>query len=161
MDDVKLKRLQKLFGEEDVWEEPKTAIQSRSQKGKPHAKMDVPHNLESDIKDDYNIGGSQKCHQAFALGVYHRDMMTAATIRPQLSPADLEKVEFPVFSGQMGDVAPKEERFTPLSLAINYPSLYIGNTNRNRAAPFFTWHSLLGRQTWDIYYIWHPHEPKR
>jgi len=169
MDEATLKRLQKLLGEEDVWDEPAPVVNAPANNKEQFVGIS-PLNFESDMEEgtyDYNFGRSQNQQpQSSRRGKKTgkgagASLAPPAAARPQVPLADLEKVQLAVFAGKIGDVSPKGMQFTPVTLAVNYPIQYIGNANRAKAAPFFNREALMDKMTWDLFYIWHPTEPNR
>ncbi|TLS29772.1 hypothetical protein PpBr36_00454 [Pyricularia pennisetigena] len=55
-----------------------------------------------------------------------------------------------------GQLAPREESFTPWSLVERYPANFIGNGNRPAASPYFGTPAVYNNQIWDFYYIQNP-----
>ena len=170
MDDITLKRLQNLLGEDDVWEEPKAAVDPPSKETQPTMGSSSygPEGMEEGTFD-YNFGrsenqqqsSSRRCKGAGRGGKAKTSTNLAVSAGPKPTLAELEKVRLPIFSGKMGDVSPQDMRSTALSLAIHYPNQYIGHANREKAAPFFKRDSLLDTQAWDFFYVWHPNQINR
>jgi len=169
MDEVTLERLRKLLGETDVWADPKPVVEPPTDHDQ--LAMDFSHNPESDLEEgafDYDFGGSQSQPQPSPSRRRKKagrgdkaSSTTPGRAGPRRSLADLDNVQFAAFSGNRGDMGNKDMRYTPLTMAVNYPIQYIGNANREKAAPFFKLDTLLDRMTWDFFYIWHPSAPER
>ncbi|KAL5888665.1 hypothetical protein ACKVWC_003924 [Pyricularia oryzae] len=59
-----------------------------------------------------------------------------------------------------GQLAPRDELFTPWSLVEKYPVNFIGNSNRPAASPYFQTPAVYDNQIWDFYYIQSPEAGK-
>ncbi|AEO69387.1 uncharacterized protein THITE_2119734 [Thermothielavioides terrestris NRRL 8126] len=65
----------------------------------------------------------------------------------------LEKTEWEETGLALGDVSPEGQTFVPWRLVTSYPDMFIGKTNRVRAAPLFSYEALHKNRVWDLYYI--------
>ncbi|KAK0630735.1 hypothetical protein B0T17DRAFT_487756 [Bombardia bombarda] len=80
---------------------------------------------------------------------------------PLLDATHLEKVGWKETGLQMGDMSATSDTFTPWKLVKEYPEMFVGKLNGERAAPLFTMEALHKNRIWDLYYIHHPREDKK
>ncbi|KAK3322531.1 hypothetical protein B0H66DRAFT_207375 [Apodospora peruviana] len=70
---------------------------------------------------------------------------------------NLEKVKWKETGLKQGDISPNGLTFVPWRLVMEYPNMFIGKRNAERAVSLFTLAALHERnQVWDLFYIHQP-----
>ncbi|KAJ4292327.1 hypothetical protein N0V88_005959 [Collariella sp. IMI 366227] len=70
----------------------------------------------------------------------------------------LEGIKWDETGMSMGEVSKEGEEFTAWRLVENYPFMFVGKANGERARPLFTMEALHEKLVWDLYYVHCPPE---
>ncbi|KAK1781706.1 hypothetical protein QBC45DRAFT_38118 [Copromyces sp. CBS 386.78] len=129
---------------------------------------DIDWNISDDSKGENDDGYAS---DASILSVRHLD---PSKVKPSTRPnqlrvedvtdqveeyrdaSDLENTRWPAVSAKQGEHDPITELFTPWRMVQEYPNLFVGKRNGQRARPLFTLEELHENRIWDLFYLYRP-----